>query len=276
MFQHAAQGVLDLLGIDGTLVDTSISSELPPAHRLADLVWKVRTRDGHVFLLHIELQVKDDKKIGARVLDYALRLWMRDGIPVYSVVIYLRQIETPTDSSFGWNALGSERLSFQFDVIRLWEKPKELILGTPHYELWPLAALMGEGSVDEMVAVAKHIGTAPLPGKNREGLIRDLSLLAGIRLPKLNLLELLRRQGVLDEILEESSLKEVFEDYLRPRLEAEGELKATRHMARLALQSRFGPLGKEVIAAIERADKGTLEVAVTSSSLEEARRQLGL
>lgn len=81
---------------------------------------------------------------------------------------------------------------------------------------------------------------------------------------------------MIEEIWKESTFLEVAADILRPQLEAEGERKGERKMARVALENRFGPLSAEVLAAIQAADEATLEEVVGSNSLEEARTHLGL
>jgi hypothetical protein len=150
-----------------------LSPELPAASRRADLIWEVERPDGQRGILHIELQTKPDPEIGQRMAEYGLRLWLRDGLPVRSLVVFLRQAETLAQSPFVVEWMGEERLRYVFDVIRLWEVASERVLETPYYDLWPLAGLMAGVTAEATVAVAERIAVAPLPAHEREDLINQ-------------------------------------------------------------------------------------------------------
>ena len=78
------------LGTDAwTLVGVPVSGELQAERRYADLVWRVQTQSGRARLLHLEFQLLPEErgKMEDRLLKYAVRLYLRDHIPVESVVI---------------------------------------------------------------------------------------------------------------------------------------------------------------------------------------------
>lgn len=272
---------LSLIAPGLTWVDT-LSEELPAGARRADLVWLVEDAEGRRLILHIELQVKletePDKDIRERMAEYALRLIRRDHLPVYSILIFLKPVTTPEpflDKT--WKGKG---LRFDFEIIRLWEQPPEVILETNHYGLWPLAGLMGQNVTAETTfTVAEKIAHAPVPRQEKSRLMGLLGVLVGMRLPKVDLARALERDHMIEEIWKESSFAEAVADILRPQLEAEGERKAERKMAQIALEGRFGTLDEDILAAIQAADEAALEALIahiTSDTLEQVRARLGL
>ena len=74
---------------DFELKVSNLSKELAPAPRQVDLVWQMLSPKGTAALLHIELQLEPDEG-GPRMLEYGMRLYERDHLPVLSVVIFLR------------------------------------------------------------------------------------------------------------------------------------------------------------------------------------------
>ena len=79
----------------------------------------------------------------------------------------------------------------------------------------------------------------------------------------------------MNDLLKESSFKDVMADLLRPELEAEG----MRRFAQTALESRFGPLTADMQAALNKADEATLQALaehLSTDSLAEMRARLGL
>jgi hypothetical protein len=274
------------------------SEALPASARTADIVWEIETRSGERGILHLELQVKietaqeekkprkqkkaqgkappkkraeEPKDIRERMVEYALRLYLRDHLPVHSVVIFLKRGTTP-EPHFGWSLEGRERLSFNFEMIRLWEQSPEIVLNTQEYNLWPLAGLMGEEvTADTTFAVAEKIYQAPVERQEKSRLIGLLGLLAGIRLPGAALMQALERDHMIEEIWEESSYAEAVRDHAAK--------ETTRRMAQLALQGRFGTLEEDIHAALNKADVAVLEAIVAhiaTDTLEQVRARLGL
>lgn len=93
-------------------------------------------------VLHIEFQTQPDKNIPFRMTDYRLRVYRR--FPhkrMIQVVIYLQK----TDSELvRQTTFTLEETSHRFQVIRLWEQPKEIFLQTSG--LLPFAVLSNTNS----------------------------------------------------------------------------------------------------------------------------------
>lgn len=147
-----------------------LSPELPSVARQADLVWDVASSDHERGILHIELQTKVEHNIGRRMAEYALRLHVHDDRPVYPAVVFLRPENDLPQPPFVFSWAGQARLTFLYDVIRLWELSPELVLETTHYNLWPLAGLMAGASIESVLAAAERIAEAPLQRHQRSEL----------------------------------------------------------------------------------------------------------
>ncbi|HKS70827.1 MAG TPA: hypothetical protein VJQ45_10420, partial [Ktedonobacterales bacterium] len=158
------------------------SPELPAVARQADLVWEVADSDGHRGLLHIELQTRPDRDMGERVAEYAIRLWLREHVPVRSIVVFLQPARSLPEPPFviAWGAYQS--LRYDYNLVRLWEHSPEQVLSSPTPDLWPLAVVMGTPSVEDAVRIAERIASAPVPEHERGELTSLLVALADLRL----------------------------------------------------------------------------------------------
>ena len=147
----------------------------------------------------------------------------------------------------------------------------EKLLSLPQHELWPLAGLAADVTVDSTIAAAERIAQAALPLAERSELLGALALLAGLRIPRGAVLTALRRSLMLQDIIRESSFAQ--------DLIEEGKVEGQRQMARLALQGRYGPLADELVAAVNAADDATLRALVehlTTDTMSDVRARLGL
>jgi predicted transposase YdaD len=247
------------------------SPELPAVARQADLVWEVASPAGVPGILHIELQTHPDDEMGERLAEYAIRLWRRDHLPVRSAVVFLRPTPLTPGSPYVIQWDGRELLRYDFDVVRLWDIPQEQVLSLPQHELWPLAGLAADVTVDSTIAAAERIAQAALPLAERSELLGALALLAGLRVPRGAVLTALRRSLMLQDIIRESTFAQ--------DLIEEGKVEGQRQMARLALQGRYGPLADELVAAVNAADDATLRALVehlTTDTMSDVRARLGL
>ena len=249
--------------------------KLPSTLRQTDLVWEVEGADGRRRLLHIELQTAVDPEIGERLAEYMSRLWRRDHLPIRSVVVYLRPAERIPAAPFviPWEENDDSQIS-RYGVVRLWEVPAERVLNSPSYALWPLAPLLAGATDETTVAVAERLAAVDAPRQERGDLIGLLVGLAGLRRAGAayeTLVTLMRRHAMLDELLRESSMAEMFIK--------EGREEGGRQMAQVALEGRFGTLPADLLAALGKSDEGTLREVVAhiaTDALEQVRARLGL
>lgn len=159
------------------------------------------------------------------------------------------------------------------DVVRLWEIPRERILDTEHYALWPLASLMAGATAETILAVAE-----------RRELTGLLATLATRRIPYAVVQEVLRRNPMLlDKLAEGSEAVEVWREQGREQGRKAGLEEGRREGARMivqdALAARFGALPADLTAAPHQADEATLRTLIlhlSSESLVQIRQRLGL
>jgi predicted transposase/invertase (TIGR01784 family) len=128
-------------------------------------------------ILHCEFQTDPDITIPFRMADYRLRSHRKfPDKAMVQVVIYLRS--TGSTEVFK-NSFQAGRLHHEFDVIRIWEEPAELFLGSPG--LWPYAVLSQtndrEGILEQVSALIEN-----LPRNQQSNLIAVASVMAGLQL----------------------------------------------------------------------------------------------
>jgi hypothetical protein len=126
-----------------------INVELPGETLAVDQVFRVVLADGRQVILHIEFQGRrSHPPMSWRMLEYISRLAWTYRLELLSVVFYVgrgagaddtghHQVQSPT---------GAVTLSWQYEVIRLWQMPAEdlLKLGRP-----ALLALVGQTQVTQ-------------------------------------------------------------------------------------------------------------------------------
>ncbi len=259
------------------------SPELPDQPRQADLVWDVERSTGWRGILHIELQTKADTDIGERLADYAVRLWRRDHLALKVVVVFLREAPHTPATPFVIPGDEQDTVTLNYTAIRLWEVPQEQILSQPDYQLWPLSGPMAGATVESTVATAERIAAAPASREERGELTAMLATLAGIRLPLRAVLDAMRRNGMIDDLLQESGMAQILIEEGRERGVAEGKAEGLtegmRQMARVALEGRFAPLGDDLLVALGAADEAALRdlmAHITTDTLAQTRARLGL
>jgi predicted transposase/invertase (TIGR01784 family) len=265
---------------DFVLKESQISKELAPAARQVDLVWRILTPRGAEALLHIELQLEPDEAMGQRMLEYGMRLYERDHLPILSVVIFLQRTSTLPTPPFIIDLDGEELVRYRYFVIRLWEVPQERILEKPYPVLWPLVGLMAGATPDNVAAIGQQIADIQeIKTPLKEELVGYLGLLAGIQLGNAEVRAALRRHPMVNELWQHSSVAQALKEEGREEGRAEGRAEATHDLARLALEGRFGELSTDLLEALGRADEATLRELikrVARDSLEQIRTLLGL
>jgi len=130
----------------------ALDIELQNQQLFADALLEVRLH-GTAALVHIEFQSYDDPDMATRLLEYnVLASRQYEHLPVYSYVIYLRKAgevaATPLVRRF---PPGVDVHHFFFGVIKLWEVPAELFLGTGWTGVLPLVTLTQGGKRPEVV-----------------------------------------------------------------------------------------------------------------------------
>jgi hypothetical protein len=266
------------------LVSSVVSGELHAKRRFADLVWRIRLANGLEWLLHVEFQLPPREPaeklvpMAERLLEYAVGLYLRDHLPVLSVVIYPQKTEKVAVSPLVIGGNGAQMLQFHFQSICLWKEPYEPILRLSYPFLWPLAGAMGGMTAQKLSQPVERILSSDLEDKVKGELLERLALLAGLQLKTAQIQTVFGRYPIVADLLRASDwTRSAFEQG-----EIQGAARGARRMAQSALEKRYGQLGQEVVEAITSADEGLLTevvaalVADPQQPLTVVRVQLGL
>ena len=131
--------------------------------------------------------------------------------------------------------------------------------------------------------VAEQLAETALPPAEREELTGLLAVLAGMRVPRPVVEQVLRRNPMIRDLLRESSMVELWLEEGKARGLAEGEAigeaQGQREQMQTILESRFGPLDAAEVAALQRAEAPllrTLATHIASDTREQVRARLGL
>lgn len=138
-----------LFGLDGTQIIPELLAEvrvvdaqnveIDRSKLRADLVFKIFYR-GLIAILNLELQSRADSKLGSRLLQYLAGLHdFYNQLPVLCAVLYLFrcQVEMPP---YIIECADKRSITFDYDVIRLWEVESDWIVNrqlVPLYILLP-------------------------------------------------------------------------------------------------------------------------------------------
>lgn len=265
-----------------TLVGIPVSGELQAERRYADLVWRVTSKSGKARLLHVEFQLLPEERVKMedRLLEYAVRLYLRDHLPVESVVIYLKPTLRIPQPPLVWEGEETEELlRFAFRVVRLWQEPHELVLSLPSPVLWPLAGAMAGITEQTLASAAERLVESDVDEQQKQTLLDRLGLLAGLQLEAAQVDAAFGRHPMVRDLWKASSVTREAHEEGRE----EGRLEEARHMTQLALEQRFrSELGQDMVEALGQAQLATLEglikdlIQANALTLEEARTRLGL
>ncbi len=231
-----------------------IDSEVSTVTSEVDKVFKI---DGsEPYLVHIEIQSGPDADMPWRMNHYNV-LVAKDGkYPVLSVLVLLRRSAEVKDLTgfhersvrgFGLVSL------FRYPIVRVWELDAESIL-TGELSLLPLAPLadIPEESIpdvfrriDDRVMRETETSTACM-------IMVSTLLLAGMRLERERILEMMRRYSSMNLLQESSFYQMLLEEGEKKGLQ-KGVL-AAREMLLDLVEARFGAIDPAFRASIEAID----------------------
>lgn len=228
-----------------------LPNEVTVSAKLPDSTYLVTLETGEQRIVHIEAQTVYDPQIQRRMAEYAMRLWIKYGLPVDSYLLLLtpRKVPTPIPHQFHLRAGGLDvRLYYQ--VVPLWQLSARQALKLGKRDLLPFIPLM-KGGMTEVETGASLIAEITDEKKQSEiGLY--FIVLGGLRYNRLELLELLGSTNMLTyEHVKDSSTLRYFtrqarkEARLKGQAEglakgrAEGAVVAATTLLTIAAQQRF-------------------------------------
>ncbi|QSQ12149.1 hypothetical protein [Myxococcus landrumensis] len=117
---HPAHLLRLLFGSDAPTFVRAADTSLPQSERRADAVLVVETSSER-FVLEVELQAQSDPHFMRRLLDYTVRVHLREGLPVLPVVVLVVPEAEGVRPPYVMRCRGQPVLTLDFLVVRLWE-----------------------------------------------------------------------------------------------------------------------------------------------------------
>jgi len=257
-----------MLGTPVSVVQV-LDSVLPSGEQRSDGVLLVEDA-GEQFLLHVEFMTRVASKMGERIFGYMPRIFQRYGKPVRSVVLYLMEPSPTTkiETEFRMIVQRRELAVIRYDVVCLWEVEPDRTRLAEHPALLALAPLMKGVAAAELEDLAHLATQAPWDERTRIDVVALLTLFGGRRFGQDVVSSMIRRLGMLKDIIQESPLYELAREYGETRGEARGEARGLRN-ACLTLTKTKAPRLMSIL-------EGHLDDITDLAQLEKLLLDLGL
>lgn len=150
LFNAAPQDFVDWLLSGATFVHF-VSVELDGGQLYTDILIELNM-SGKKVLLHAEFQRRRDSRMRERLWEYNVRATLKYDCPVWSCVIYLKKDSVVKESFLTWQLPNGRRIHrFDFEVIKLWEIPTQVLKQKGLKGLLPLLPLTKGGTRREVV-----------------------------------------------------------------------------------------------------------------------------
>lgn len=243
----------------GSRVEMALPGDLPIGERRADWLWRAHYR-GETCVLHVEFQLRGKRDMARRMFVYASRIVERYALPPRGVLVYLVPTRPMVEPPFLMTHAGDDVMWYPFQVVKLWEVDPAPVLTEELAGLVPLVPLMRGAAVEQLPALAERVVSIPeVDALQRGDLLGVLATLGALRFPTADIWDLLRRDSMMseliDELIEDSPfLRKIHDDAVQEGRQ-EGALEGARSIARGFVLARFPELSAEV-AALDRV--GTL------------------
>jgi hypothetical protein len=231
--------------------------------------------EGRTALIHVEIEARSRKEMGARLAGYHMQIRLRHGKPIVPVLIRLHggqpgvRLEAEVDE-----ALGPEILRFSYYSFGLARCRAEEYLAKDQPLAWALAALMGRGSMrraEHKMACLRRIATARLDELRRFLLVNCVETYLQLKGRDAEEMEMLQSREETEEV---RAMKMTWAEQLESQGMEKGVEKGVRQTLLRLLGLRFGPLTDDVrrriesIRSVERLNQIADQVLV-ARSLEE-------
>lgn len=225
---------------------------------LADVDKVFHIESASPWMAHLEVQTSNDPRLPSRMLQYYALLHHRYDRTVESTVVLLRP-EADGQELTGrldqYGRRGNRKLTFWYDVVRIWERPVEELL-SGGIGVLPLAPLADVAPVrlPEIVRRIDERFAEEVPPSDVGDLWSATMILMGLRYHRDDVRQLLRGARGMREsstyqmILEEGRV----EGEIRGR--AEGQIIEARRIVLGLGTSKFGTPDAATLATLERLD----------------------
>ncbi|MEN9203783.1 MAG: Rpn family recombination-promoting nuclease/putative transposase [Thermostichus sp. DG_1_6_bins_120] len=239
------------------LQPTELSDDPIRADSLILLGWQQQ-------ILHLEFQTDPETSIPFRMVDYRLRLYRKyPELSVRQIVIYLRK--TNSERVYQ-NSFRLERLSHEFDVLRLWEHP--LRVGSDLQGLLPFRVLSQvDDPAETLREVVRELDAIP-DRQNKRELAAATAVLAGLALDRGLIQQIMRSLDMKESVIYQEWRAEALREGLQQGIQ-QGIQQGEATLVLRMLQRKLGELPTTVEAQIRTLPAQQLE------SLGEALLEFG-
>ncbi len=250
------------------LLDVSLFTDLPEgARREPDLLVEAHTRDGEVeiILVHIEIQVKHDRKVPYRMWEYYNLLRLRRKHRVFPLVVYLEaSVGGLAEERYVESLLGRSILSFSYAVVALPDLSADEYMERENVLAPALSALMqGEqtGRVLRKLRAYQRMARSHLDEAKRSLLMYVIDRYAKLNRDEEAEMNRLMEGSEMQEVkeiitsYEERGVKKGIKQGIEQGIEqgiVRGIVRGKREALLIQMRYRFGELPESVIARIER------------------------
>jgi hypothetical protein len=129
-----------------TFLESELFTDVPDGeHRRLDLVAQVPSSRGdpELVLVHVEVEAQARRRMGLRLFEYAMQLWLRHRRPIVPIVVYLRGGKPDvTRQTERIKVFGRILMTFRYLAFGLSPSQAADYLKRPEPLAWALAALM--------------------------------------------------------------------------------------------------------------------------------------
>ena len=173
--------------------------------RQTDSLLRVRLGSEAV-LVHTEFQAADSTQppMARRMVGYIGRAVEQYGLPVVSIVIYLRPAAGRRDPGYYLQDRPGHRILVEYQVIRLSELDGQRILESGHVGLWSFVPLMRPTGrpADWLETCMRAVQAQPLDRATKADCLAGMSLLSGLVYGRETVSAIFLKEGLMDIIRE--------------------------------------------------------------------------
>jgi hypothetical protein len=247
---------------------TRLPKELVSSAVIPDEIYLIE-ENGERRIAHIEAQTRYESDIPVRLVNYADRLRIVHNLPVRTFLLLLTKRGAPNPiPTEGVIESGRLRLTFSYEVVKLWELAAEVFLDAARPGLLPFIPLMRGDRAALDTAAARIVA---LPDATRRELELHFLVLGGLRYdaatliaalgrPSMIPLEQLRESSIYQLILQEGKAEGRQEGRQEGREEGlEQGLEHEREMIARLVRRKFGAPPDALVARVRALPRETLE-----------------
>ena len=236
---------------DVEVVEVIDPEQLTVEARQTDSLLRVRLGSEAV-LVHTEFQAADSTQppMARRMVGYIGRAVEQYGLPVVSIVIYLRPAAGRRDPGYYLQDRPGHRILVEYQVIRLSELDGHRILESGHVGLWSFVPLMRPTGrpADWLETCMRAVQAQPLDRATKADCLAGMSLLSGLVYGRETVSAIFLKEGLMDIIRESPVAQYLTQQGIEQGIEQGGRERAIEALLDV-LEIRFALDAAEPLAA---------------------------